>query len=306
MGVPSLRGVDRRAPSFHATDVNDKPRTVRALLAATTPWLTARGVDSARTDAELMIAHVLGLRRLDLYLDLDRPLDDDELARCRALVARRGKREPVAYLLGNKEIHGLSFEVSPDVLVPRPETEHLIEEALARLSPDAIGTFVDACTGTGCVAIAILVKRPGLRAIATDVSSAACEMAKKNAERHGVADRLQVRHGDLLAPCTDVTDALAVVANPPYVREDERGLLAPELSFEPGLALFGEGKDALGHHRRLLVEAAGLVRGGGFVACEIGASQREAVCALPHEGFEPAIVTNDLAGLPRVACWART
>ncbi|MCC7112469.1 MAG: peptide chain release factor N(5)-glutamine methyltransferase [Deltaproteobacteria bacterium] len=286
--------------------MTDKPRTLRALLAATTPWLAARGIDSARTDAELMIAHVLGLRRLDLYLDLDRPLNDDELARCRALVARRGKREPVAYLLGTRELFGLAFEVTPEVLVPRPETEHLIEEALARIPEDAVGLVLDACTGTGCVAIAILVKRPGLKGIATDLSSAACEVARRNAERHGVAERLEVRHGDLLAPCTDVSDALAVLANPPYVRDDEKGSLAPELSFEPALALFGEGTDALGHHRRLLAEARGLLQSGGFLACEIGASQGEAVCALPHEGFEPALVTKDLAGLPRVACWRRT
>lgn len=285
--------------------MNDKPRTVRALLAATTPWLAARGVEGARTDAEILIAHALGLRRLDLYLDLDRPLDDDELARARALVARRGKREPVAYLVGTRELYGLAFEVTPDVLVPRPETEHLIEAALARLPVDAVGTIVDACTGSGCVAVAILHKRPGLRAIATDLSAAACAVARANAERHGVADRMEVRAGDLLAPCSEVTDALAVVANPPYLRDDEKASLAPELSFEPALALFGEGEDALGHHRRLLLEARPVLVSGGLLACEIGASQREQVCALPHEGFEPALVSTDLAGRPRVACWRR-
>ncbi|MBI1948038.1 MAG: peptide chain release factor N(5)-glutamine methyltransferase [Deltaproteobacteria bacterium] len=286
--------------------MTDKPRTIRALLAATTPWLASRGVDGARTDAEILIAHALGLRRLDLYLDLDRPLDDDELAKARALVARRGKREPVAYLVGTRELWGLAFEVTPDVLVPRPETEHLIELALARLPVDVEGAVVDACTGSGCVAVALLHERPGLRVIATDVSNAACSVALRNGERHGVDDRLDVRLGDLLAPCADLKDVLAVVANPPYVREDERPSLAPELGFEPALALFGEGDDALGHHRRLLAQARPLVRPGGFLACEIGAEQGQHVCALPHEGFGDAIVSNDLAGRPRVACWPRT
>ncbi len=286
--------------------MSDKPRTVRALLAATTPWLAARGIEGARTDAEILIAHALGLRRLDLYLDLDRPLDDDELARARALVARRGKREPVAYLVGTRELWGLAFTVTPDVLVPRPETELLVELALARLAPDVSGTIVDACTGTGCVAIAVLHERPGLRAVATDLSSAACAVARSNAERHGVAARLDVRTGDLLAPCAELRDVLAVVANPPYVKGVERATLAPELSFEPALALFGEGDDGLGHHRRLLVEARPLLGVGGFLACELGATQGEQVCALPHEGFAGAVVSKDLAGHPRVACWART
>lgn len=286
--------------------MSDKPRTVRALLAATTPWLAARGVESARTDAEILIAHALGVRRLDLYLDLDRPLDDDELARARALVARRGKREPVAYLVGTRELWGLAFEVTPDVLVPRPETEHLVELALADIAPDAAGTIVDACTGTGCVAIAVLHERPGLRVVATDLSSAACVVAARNAERHGVADRVEVRTGDLLAPCAELREVLAVLANPPYVKDAERAALAPELQFEPALALFGEGADGLGHHRRLLVEARPLLAAGGFLACEIGAGQGEQVCGLPHEGFEAARVSVDLAGLPRVACWRKT
>ena len=286
--------------------MSDKPRTVRALLAVTTPWLAARGIEGARTDAEILIAHALGVRRLDLYLDLDRPLDDDELARARALVARRGKREPVAYLVGTRELWGLAFEVTPDVLVPRPETEHLIELALTHLAPDASGIVVDACTGSGCVAIAILHERPGVRVGATDLSSAACAVARTNAERHGVADRLEVRTGDLLQPCAELRDVTAVLANPPYIKGTERAALAPELSFEPALALFGEGDDGLGHHRRLLAESRALLGAGGLLACEIGATHGAQVCALPHEGFEPPVVSNDLAGLPRVACWRRT
>lgn len=275
----------------------------------TRPWLEKKGVDEARLDAELLIAHALGMKRLDLYLDLDRPLGEDELARCRALVLRRGQREPVAQILGEREFFGLSFLVTPDVLVPRPETEHLVEAALRRTASDAGaasgGRFVDACTGSGCVAITLLTERPGLRAVATDLSAAALEVARKNAERHGVVDRLELRQGDLLAPCAGES-FLFVVANPPYIQERERSALAPEVrDHEPALALFGEDEDGLGHHRRLLSQAAALLPPAGFVALEIGAGQGDACQALAPAGFDECTVEKDLAGLDRVAIWTR-
>ncbi len=280
----------------------DGPRTIRELLAATRPWLENKGVDSPRLDAEILVAHGLGLRRLDLFLDLDKPLSDDEIARCRALVVRRGQREPTAQIIGEREFYGLAFKVTPDVLVPRPETEHLVELALARTAPAGGGdaVFVDACTGSGCVAVAVLKHRPLLRAVATDLSAAALAVARDNAERHGVDDRLELREGDLLAPCVDLRGVAFVVANPPYVRLDEKGALAPEVrDHEPALALFGEDADGLGHHRRILRQAGPLLRDDGFVALEIGAGQGEACRALG------ATIDRDLAGLDRVAVWAR-
>jgi hypothetical protein len=180
--------------------VTDKaPRTIRELAEASRPWLEKRGVDNPRLDAELLIAHALGMKRVDLYMDWDRPLSDDEIAKCRELVKRRGAREPVSLILGAREFWGLPFVVTKDTLAPRPETELLVELTLARVAKDAATTFVDACTGTGCVAIALLKERPSLRAIVTDISPAALDVARENARRNGVADRFDAREGDLLA-----------------------------------------------------------------------------------------------------------
>lgn len=269
-------------------------RTIRELAAASRPWLEKKGVDNPRLDAELLIAHALGVKRLDLYLDWDRPLTDDEIARCRELIRRRGAREPVSLILGSKEFWGLPFKVTRDTLAPRPETELLVEVALEETAQDATGTFVDVCTGTGCVAIAILSERPGLRAIATDLSAAALAVARENAHNHGLADRFEPREADLLA---GVTGPLSfVVANPPYILPSERAALAPEVrEHEPALALFGEDADGLGHHRRILAGAPS----ARFVALEIGHGQGQAMRALP--GF--AALRKDLAGLDRVAIY---
>jgi hypothetical protein len=148
-------------------------QTIRTLLGATTPWLQKKGSDSARLDAELMIGHALGLQRLQLYLDLDRPLSDAEVDRCRGLVRRRGDGEPVAYIVGEQGFYGLLLSVNSAVLVPRPETELLVELCLAAIPADVEGTFVDIGTGSGCIAVAILANRPLLRAVATDISAAA-------------------------------------------------------------------------------------------------------------------------------------
>ena len=277
----------------------DTPRTIRSFVAATKPWLEKKGVDNARLDAELLVAHALGVKRIELFMDLDRPLSDDEIAGVRELVRRRGQREPIALILGAREFFGLSFVVTKDVLVPRPETEHLVELALARTAADEDALFVDVCTGSGCVALAILAHRPKLRAIATDVSPKALAVARDNASKLGVADRVDFREGDLLQPLAgDAGDVAFIVGNPPYIRADERASLAPEVrDHEPSLALFGEGDDGLGHHRRILEQARPV--NARFVALEIGAGQGDACRALG------AVVHKDLAGLERVAVFER-
>lgn len=291
--------------------MSDKPpRTIRELAEASRPWLEKRGVDNPRLDAELLIAHALGMKRLDLYMDWDRPLSDVEIAKCRELVRRRGAREPVSLILGQREFWGLPFTVTKDTLAPRPETELLVELTLARVPKDAQGTFADACTGTGCVAIALLKERPGLRAIATDISHAALAVARENAARNGVADRFEALAGDLLstvALAAKVTVPLAfVVANPPYIMESERAALAPEVrEHEPALALFGEDDDALGHHRRLLTQAAPLVEAGAFASFEIGAAQGAAAQAIVVDGWRCEGMAQDLARLDRVVTFVR-
>ena len=277
--------------------------TIRELIAASRPWLEKRGVDNPRLDAELLIAHALGLKRIELFMDWDRPLSADEVARCRELIRRRGAREPVSLITGTRDFWTLSFVVTKDTLAPRPETELLVEHVLARIPKDATGTFADACTGTGCIAITLLHERPGLRAIATDLSPAALAVARENAVNNGVADRIELLEGDLLAPCTE-RGLMFVVANPPYIMASERASLEPEVrDHEPALALFGEEKDGLGHHRRILAQARSLVVDGAFCALEIGAHQGEAAQAIVAEGFRHATTLKDLAGLDRVVVW---
>ncbi len=284
---------------------SSEPRTIRALLAASTPWLQKKGSASARLDAELLLGHALHLRRLDLYLDLDRPLADDEVERCRALVRRRGTGEPVAYIVGQREFWGRSFRVTPAVLVPRPDTERLVELALARLPVDAQGVIVDVGTGSGCIVLSLLCERPGLRAVAVDVSAAALAVAADNAAALGVADRVEFRAGDLLQPCADVRDARLIVANPPYVRRGDPALAADVAEHEPALALFGEDDDGLGHHRRIVAAAATLLADDGAVLLEVGAEQGVLGPGLLRPPFQSVVVERDLAGLDRVVILQR-
>lgn len=261
-------------------------------------------MDNPRLDAELLIAHALGMKRVDLYMDWDRPLSDDEIAKCRELIRRRGAREPVSLIVGQREFWALPFVVTKDTLAPRPETELLVELTLARVAKDADVTFVDACTGTGCVAIALLKERPLLRAIATDISRAALDVARVNAEKNGVADRFDARESDLLAALTE--RVAFVVANPPYITQAERASLAPEVrEHEPAVALFGEGADALGHHRRLLAQAAPFVSVGAFASLEIGAGQGAQAGAIVVDGWRCEGVAQDLARLDRIVTFVR-
>jgi release factor glutamine methyltransferase len=283
----------------------NEPRTIRALLAATTPWLQKKGSPSARLDAELLIGHALQLRRLDLYLDLDRPLTDDEIERCRALVKRRGTGEPVAYILGQREFWGLALKVTSAVLVPRPETELLVELALKLLPDDVEGTIVDVGTGSGCIALALLSEREGLRAIAVDLSADALAVAAVNAAATGVTDRIEFRQGDLLSHCGDVRDARLIVSNPPYVRRGDPALGVDVAKHEPALALYGEGDDALGHHRRIVAAAGALLADDGAVLLEIGAEQGAGARALLAPPFSSVEVVRDLSQLDRVVVLRR-
>jgi release factor glutamine methyltransferase len=287
---------------------NDRPapRTIRELLQVSTEWLEAKEVDSPRLDAEVLLAHTLGDTRLQLYMDMERPLTDDERSSYRELLVRRSKHEPVAYIVGEKEFYGLPLTVSADVLVPRPDTETLVELVLERLGDEADGLVVDLCTGSGCVAVALAKERPGLRLIATDVSAPALGVAQQNAERHEVAERVELREGDLLAPVLDVQGALSVVGNPPYIRRGDRdGLMADVRDFEPDAALFGDDDDGLGHHRRVLGSVAPLLAAGGFVALECGFDQGEGLLGLDHPGLSAGELYRDLGGHVRGAVWMR-
>jgi release factor glutamine methyltransferase len=220
-------------------------------------------------------------------------------------VARRAAREPLAYITGRREFWSLDFEVSPAVLIPRPETELLVEAACDQLRGRAQAVVADVCTGSGCVAVAVARECPDARVLAMDVSPAALEVAKKNAVRHSVADRVLILEADLLEGVAGHFDV--IVANPPYVPDVDRSSLQPEVrNYEPALALFG-GSDGLDIIRRLVQQSAARLKGSGMLIFEFGIGQAQAVsdliCNTP--GLTLRELRSDLQGIPRTAIASR-
>jgi release factor glutamine methyltransferase len=245
--------------------------TIRRVLSWTAEDFAARGIETARLDAELLVAHALGLGRVQLYMDLDRPLTDVEREAIRALVMRRRKREPIAYIVGKKEFWGRSFSVSPAVLVPRPDSETLIERALEVVAPDAV--VLDLCTGSGILGITIAAERPAVHVDLTDLSPDALAVAQQNAEALGVIDRVRLLEGDLFGALSGEERYSLITANPPYIPEGERPGLAPDVrDHEPHLALFA-GADGFAVHRRLIADAPRFLSPGGTLLIEVGAGQ---------------------------------
>ncbi len=279
------------------------------MLRRSTAWLEKRGIESPRLDVEILMAHALGLKRLDLYLQFDRPLGDDELDAIRKLVVARSERRPVAYLVGEREFFSLAFTVDERVLVPRPETEQLVELAVARLGSRADPVFADVGTGSGCIAVAVLHEVEDARALAIDVEAGALEVAASNAERHGVAERFEAHRGDLLEPlrATSAWGALdAVLSNPPYIVRGDSGVEAGVLEHEPHQALFVPGDDPLELARRIATAALKALAPGGFVALEVGhESGALAGAMLEALGYRDVEVLEDLAGIERVAVGIR-
>lgn len=291
----------RRAIGYSARVPERETWTIRKVVRWSADDFAARGIGSARLDAELLVAHALGLDRVKLYMDLDRPLAADELARIRELVTRRRKREPIAYILGRREFYGRSFEVGPAVLVPRPETETLIERALELLPEDATGPVLDLCTGSGCIAITLAAERSALDVDASDVSEGALALAARNAAAHAVAERVRFHRGDLFAALPEERVYALIACNPPYVAERDRDALAPDVvEHEPALALFA-GDDGLDVIRRLAAEAPRRLAPGATILIEVGAGQAPAVIdLLARAGLTDARAHADLAGHARV------
>lgn len=276
------------------------------LIRVTAEFLADKGVESARLDAELLLAHVLQCDRLHLYLDHDRPIVPDELARYRELVRRRGQREPLQLLLGSATILDHEFLVRPGVFIPRPETEVLIEVARERVGAEPGPLrIVEAGVGTGCVGLSLLHGWPEATLIGYDIDAAALELTRANAERLGVLDRLELREADAFAgPALPACELL--VSNPPYVATGERAQLEPEVAeHEPPAALYS-GADGLDAIRALVRRGPEAVVPGGFLVFEHGAGQGEAVRDLLEDaGWAEVEIRADLAGRPRVAAARR-
>jgi len=272
------------------------PWTTLKLLDWTQGYFAQKGVDAPRLTAELLLAHALGCDRVRLYLDFDKPLGEAELAAYRELVRRRADREPTAYLVGRKEFYGRPFRVDARVLIPRPETEVVLEAALATLP--AGGQALDLCTGSGALGVTLALERPGAQVTATDVSAEALEVARDNAARLGAAG-MTFLGGDLYDRVAPGRRFDVIVSNPPYVPRGELDTLAPEVRREPLLALDG-GDDGLAISRRIAAGAPARLRPGGALVLEMHESHLDALPSICLEcGFARAEAHRDLAGLPR-------
>jgi release factor glutamine methyltransferase len=284
---------------------DNQPWTVLRLITWTKDYLASKGVDSPRLCAEVLLAHVLEAPRIALYAQFEKVPAAEQLAKYRELVKRAGSHEPVAYLVGHKEFYSLDFVVNEHVLIPRPETELLVDAALGHLKEaGAQPRYWDAFTGSGCIAAAVGKNSKTVRILATDASPEALEVARQNLAKHGLTERSTLARVDALSLPADLA-ALApfdvITANPPYVSDSEMAALPPNVRHEPASAL-AAGPDGLKYILPVLAAAHEYLAPGGLLAIEIGASQAaavwDAVNAAKH--YERASFIKDTAGIERV------
>jgi len=266
--------------------------------------LRSAGIPTPAQDAEVLLAHLLGVPRALLHADPAGPVGTDLASRYRTLVARRAARVPLQHLTGFQEFWSLRFEVTPEVLIPRPETEHLIE-VLLRVARAADSLVLDIGTGSGCLAVVAAREIRGAVVHATDLSPGALAVARRNAAAHGVADRVTFHEGSLFEPLRGKGlegRAAAILSNPPYLGETELAGLEPEVRMHEPREALSPGPDALAVHRRIAAEAAAFLAPGGHLIVEIGQGQEVAARALygGAGGIEVVQVVPDLAGIPRV------
>ncbi len=275
--------------------------SVREILRRTEEYLAGRNVDAPRLSAQLLLATALGVDRLGLILAMDRPLTPPELDAVRPLVARRGRGEPVAYILGEREFYGLDFTVTPDTLIPRPETELVIDRARELHAAGRLASFADLGTGSGCLAVTLAVTFPGASGLALDASPGALVVARQNAARHGVAGRLEFVEADFSALPRRLGGFDLVVSNPPYVSAQEYRECSREVrDFEPESALV-PGETGLEAVPVVARAAFAALAPGGWLLVEIGWKQGGAAAEiLAGAGFVDVAVRRDLAGLERM------
>lgn len=272
---------------------------IMPLLKKAKDYLLHKGIENPRLTAELLLAHCLGVKRIDLYLNYDRPLNERELSDYRNLLVRRARHYPLQYLTGEAEFYSCRFNVAPGVFIPRPETEVLVEKVKEAIEGEVV--VADIGTGCGVIAISLAKGLPQAKFSASDISEEALELAQKNSAEHGVEERIQFLLGDLLAPFQGMEGRLdAVVSNPPYIPRDELENLPDEVRlYEPKAAMDG-GKGGIEVQNRLIVEAWPYLKKGGILALEVGDSQVEVVRNLMEGGYERIEAFPDLNGIERV------
>lgn len=286
--------------------MNDPVWTPVALVRSAQDYLERHQIENARLNAERLLAHTLGVPRIELYLQHDRPVADGERNRFREMLRRRARHEPLQYILGQVEFAGVQIAVGPGVLVPRPETECLVEAAIATLRGRHGGKplrILDVGCGSGCIAVALAAALPDADVDAVDIDSTALEFTRRNAARNRVGDRVQVIQADACA--ADFLAAVnppydAMISNPPYVAETDLDALAPEVrDWEPHQALIAGG-DGLDFFRQLVRSLPRLLGADGFAALETGANQAAAVAAMFNSVFTTVTIARDLAQVPRI------
>ena len=275
--------------------------TIGKILKWTEEYFAKAGLDTPRLDAEVLLCYVLQKERIHLYVHFDQPLSKDELAQFKGYIKERVLHKPVAYIVGHKDFMGLEFKVTEDTLIPRPDTEILVEAVISRLKTGGEpGVIADIGTGTGAICLSLLNYLTSLKAVTVDISEKALAVAKENAQRLGLSNRIEFFHGDLLEPIKD-RQFTAIISNPPYIPEGDIDTLAADVKdYEPVSAL-AAGPDGLDCYRRLVTAAGALLVDGGFLAMEIGINQREELEKLAKESdWGQVEVVKDLAGIDRV------
>lgn len=272
--------------------------SIREIKDRTETFFKEKGVPNAKLDADILIAHSLGLKRLDLYLDLDRPLTEAQLAELRPLVKRRASREPLQYILGTVEFCDLKLKVDKRALIPRPETEELVELIVEKLTT-APQTILDLGTGTGALALALAHRYPEAQVTAVDFSEAALALAAENVEQLGFTDRVTLKHGSWFEPLVDGERFDLIVSNPPYLTEEEMTTAEPEVvTFEPNNALVS-GADGLEDLRKIVDAAPNYLATGGMLAMETGIAQHEALDSLAKSAGLQGESVADMSGRSR-------
>jgi len=281
--------------------------TIQKLLSWVTEYFTGKGVDSPRLSAEWLLCYVLGLKRIELYTQFNKVVGQEQLLQLHELVKRAGAHEPIAYLTGKKEFYSLEFEITKDCLIPRPETELLVERAIEFLRTRNGEQFIcDLCTGSGCVAVAIARNFANCRIVATDISDAALAIAEKNVAKHGLMNRIKLLQGDLFEPVIAGLGPAKfdlIVCNPPYVSEPEYEKLAPNVKdFEPKSALTA-GKDGLDIIKKIIADANQHLKPTGTLMLEIGNEQGNTVRNLLETAgyFSTVKIEKDYSNLDRLA-----